>query len=187
MGKYVTTLRLPTLAPAALVALLLACAGTPERDPGALAAAYAEAGRFEEAAREIELAVRSAPRDTSLRLRAARIHAQSEAPGALERAVGHLEMALQADPSDAEIWIALGELETVRENVGDAYVAYRRAAEIAPDDIRAVSGLALAADSLGLDREAERAYARWAEIERDLGLDGPDPPDDPVPASPLRW
>jgi Flp pilus assembly protein TadD len=45
-------------------------------------------------------------------------------------------------------------------------VAYRRASELAPDDVRAVSGLALAADSLGFEDEARAAYARWSELER---------------------
>jgi len=52
-------------------------------------------------------------------------------------------------------------------------VAYRRAAELAPDDIRAVSGLALTADTLGFEDEARVAYARWAELERELDAKGP--------------
>jgi Flp pilus assembly protein TadD len=52
-------------------------------------------------------------------------------------------------------------------------VAYRRAAEIAPDDVRAVSGLALTADTLGFEEEARVAYARWAELERELDAKGP--------------
>ena len=60
-------------------------------------------------------------------------------------------------PEEAESWILLGKIENDRENVADAYVAYRRAAELAPDQIRAVAGLALAADSLGFEEEAEEA------------------------------
>jgi Flp pilus assembly protein TadD len=44
-------------------------------------------------------------------------------------------------------------------------VAFRRAAELAPDDLRAVSGLARAADNLGFEEEAEAAYARWTQLE----------------------
>jgi Flp pilus assembly protein TadD len=147
--------------------LFIGCASPPPPDPGAVAAAYAEAGHYEEAAREIDLAVRSHPRDTQLRKQAAHIH---ERAGNMGRAVGHLEAALQLAPSDPEIWIALGDIETQRDNTADAYVAYRRAAELAPREIRAVAGLALAADNLGFEEEAEAAYARWAALEAELGV-----------------
>jgi len=129
------------------------------------AAAYAAAGRYDEATREVDIAVRSHPRNAKLRLPAAEIHTQA---GQVPQAISHLEAAIQISPSNAQSWIQLAELEKRRENVADAYVAYRRAAELAPEDIRAVSGLALSADSLGFDAEARSAYARWAELERNL-------------------
>jgi tetratricopeptide (TPR) repeat protein len=150
--------------------LFVGCASPPPPDPGAVAAAYAEAGQYEEAAREIDLAVRAPPRDVQLRKQAARIH---ERAGNMGRAVGHLEAAIQLAPSDPEIWIALGDLETQRDNTADAYVAYRRAAELAPREIRAVAGLALAADHLGFEEEAEAAYARWSALEAELGTKSP--------------
>lgn len=148
-----------------LLVLGSACAKPPPGppDPGAVAAEYLAAGRVDEAAREIELAVRAHPSNATLRKQAADIQDQAGHSG---KAVGHLESALQLTPSDPEAWILLGELETRRENTSDAYVAFRRAAEIAPDDIRAVSGLALAADQLGFEEEAEAAYAHWAELEK---------------------
>ena len=150
--------------------LFVGCASPPPPDPGAVAAAYAEAGRYDEAAREVDLAVRSHPRDPKLRKQAAQIHELAGNPG---RAVGHLEAALQLAPSDPEIWITLGDIETQRDNTADAYVAYRRAAELAPREIRAVAGLALAADHLGFEEEAEAAYARWSALEAELGGDSP--------------
>lgn len=156
------------LALAALTALTVGCASPTPRDPGALAETYAAQGRWPEAAREIELAVRANPEDLELRRRAAVIHAKA---GNVEKGIAHLEMAIQISPGDPEAWIRLGELEKVRSNVADAYVAYRRASELAPEDIRAVSGLALAADSLGFEAEAEQAYARWAELEQQQGVD----------------
>jgi len=159
------------LARAALCSVLLvcaACAGPGARDPAALANAYLEAGRTNEAAREIELAVRTRPEDPALRLEAARILARADK---LDRAIEHLEAALQMAPADAEISIQLGTLEQRRGNLPDAYVAFRRAAELAPNDIRAVSGLALAAEGLGFESEANDAYARWAELERELGIE----------------
>jgi Flp pilus assembly protein TadD len=151
------------LLPLALLLAAAGCAGvaTPN-DPAAIAAAYAEAGRFTDAAREIELAVRARPEDAALRRQAARIQADA---GNLALAVDHLEVAIRLAPGDPESWIALGEIENRRRNPPDAYVAFRRASELAPRDVRAVSGLALAADSLGFDEEADHAYARWAELE----------------------
>lgn len=158
----------------ALAAILaLACASPRERDPGALAEAYSAAGRHQEAAREIDLAVRTQPRDVPLRRRAARIHADA---GQVDRAVAHLELVVsQLAPGDAESWVQLADLERQRGNVTDAYVAYRRAVELAPDDVRAVSGLALTADSLGFEDEARKAYARWQELERRRDTQAPPP------------
>ncbi len=152
------------------LAWALGCASLGGRDPAAIAAAYAEAGRYQEAAREIEVAVRAHPDDVGLRRRAASILARS---GNVDRAIGHLEIAIEGAPSDARSWIQRGEFESSRENVADAYVAYRRAAELAPEEIRAVAGLALAADNLGFEDEARSAYARWAELERKQRDDQP--------------
>jgi protein O-GlcNAc transferase len=155
---------LPAIGLALALAAVPGCANPFAADPGAVAAAYEQAGRYDEAAREIELAVRSHPRNAALRRQAARIYAEG---GHLDRALGHLEVvAVDLAPGDAEAWIQIGDLEKQRGNIDDAYVAFRRAAQLAPDDIRAVSGLALTADSLGFDEEAEAAYTRWAELER---------------------
>ncbi len=155
----------PRPALALLALCLAACAGTPEEsDPGAVAAAYAAAGRYQEAAREIEVAVRAQPRDLALRRQAAEIQSGAGQP---DRAVAHLETAIELAPGDADTWIQLGRLERDRENFPDAYVAYRKAAELAPDDIRAVSGLALTAEVLHFDDEARAAYRRWSELEQE--------------------
>ena len=153
------------LAPLALALPVSAgcAASAPPQDPASIAAAYSQAGRHAEAAREIELAVRARPEDVALRQRAAGIHADAGDPA---RAILHLEVAIRLGPRDPESWIALGEMEKRRGSASEAYVAFRRATELAPDDLRAVSGLALAADSLGFDEEAERAYAHWAELEK---------------------
>jgi cytochrome c-type biogenesis protein CcmH/NrfG len=152
----------------ALLALAagLACAGPPP-EPANPVEAHLEAGRFLEAAREAETAVRRDPEDPALRVLAGRAHAGA---GNLDRAIAQLEMAHQLSPRDPEISILLGELEQRRENVDDAYVAFRRATRLAPNDIRGWSGLALTAEALGFEAEAVDAYARWAELEREQGL-----------------
>ena len=154
--------------PAAIALGTLVAVGcqSPNRDPGDMARAYLEAGRYPEAVREIGLAVRARPRDPALRMEAARISIEA---GDVERAIQQLEVALSIAPRDPEVSILLGELERDRRNLPDAYVAFRRATALAPDDLRAISGLALSAEALGFEREAREAYARWAQIEKTQG------------------
>jgi len=154
----------------ALAAAVGCATSQPATDPGAVASAYAAAGRWDEAGREIEVAVRSHPRDVGLRRRAAEIQARARNP---DRAVSHLEKAIELAPGQHSTWLQLAELEKSRDNFPDAYVAYRRATELAPDDIRAVSGLALTAEVLHFDEEAREAYARWAELERSRDVGRP--------------
>jgi len=150
------------------LALLLGCAEPPRSSaPGDIAAAYQSAGRLQEASREIELAIRVRPQDVSLRRQAARIYVDSKRS---DRAVQHLEAALQIAPRDGSLWIDLGEIERDRENIPDAYVAFRRASALAPTDLRAISGLALSAENLGFSEEASDAFARWAELKESLEI-----------------
>lgn len=150
-----------------LLLLAFGCVTTPET-PQSVAEAYLEAGRYVDAAREAEAAVRRTPDDPELRMLAARAH---DGAGSYERAIDHLEEALELSPSDPEISIQLGEIEQGRENVEGAYVAFRRATQLAPDDVRAWSGLALSAEALGFEDEATQAYAEWARLEEEQGLD----------------
>jgi tetratricopeptide (TPR) repeat protein len=154
------------LATAGMLPWLAACAGPGPAAPNKIEV-HLEAGRYLDAAREAESAVRRNPEDPTLRVLAGRAHAGA---GNVNRAIDQLEMAHQLSPRDAEISILLGELEQQRENIPDAYVAFRRATRLAPDDIRGWSGLALAAESLGFESEAVDAYERWAELEREQGL-----------------
>jgi len=145
---------------------LFACAGpAPSSAPGDIAAAYQSAGRLQEASREIEHAIRVRPRDVSLRRQAARIYLAADRS---DRAIEHLESAIQVAPRDGALWIDLAEIERDRENIPDAYVAYRRASMLAPTDLRAISGLALSAENLGFSEEASAAYAKWAELKLSL-------------------
>ncbi len=150
-----------------VLSFALACAGSSSSPlPGDIAATYTAAGRLEEASREIEVAIRTHPQDVSLRRQAARIYVQA---GRTDRAIGHLESAIQLAPRDEPLWIELADLELDRENVADAYVAYRTAAKLVPTDLRAVSGLAITAENLGFTEESRTARARRAELERILG------------------
>jgi Flp pilus assembly protein TadD len=85
-----------------------------------------------------------------------------------DRAIEHLESAIQLAPRDGALWLDLAEIERDRQNIADAYVAFRRASTLAPTDIRAVSGLALSAENLGFVAEASAAYAKWAELKQNL-------------------
>jgi len=148
-----------------LVFLFACAAPQPTAAPGDIAAAYLSAGRLQEASREIELAIRVRPRDVSLRRQAARIYIEADRS---DRAIEHLESAIQLAPRDGALWIDLAEIERDRDNIADAYVAYRRASTLEPTDVRAVSGLALSAENLGFSEEASAAYARWAELKLSL-------------------
>jgi tetratricopeptide (TPR) repeat protein len=146
--------------------LSLACAGPPS-EPQSVAEAYLEAGRYVDAAREAEAAVRRDPDDIELRMLAAEAH---KGAGSHERAIDHLEEALEVAPSEPEISILLGQIEQDRENLEDAYVSFRRATQLAPGELRAWSGLALSAEALGFEEEAAQAYAEWARLEEEQGV-----------------
>lgn len=152
----------------ALAAALVACASSSKgpAGPEQLAVTYLEAKRYQDALRESEKLVRLQPRNLEYRLLAARAN---EGAGDDARALAHLEMAQEIAPADAEATIRIGELEQRRKNPDDAYVAFRRATSLAPDDLRAWRGLALTAEALGFTAEAERAYARWAQLEKQQG------------------
>ena len=151
----------------AALALCCACASTSRpKGPEQIALAYLDAQRYPDALRESEKLVRMEPRNVEYLLIAARAN---EGVGDPERALRHLEMASELAPENAEPVILIGELEQQRDRPDDAYVAFRRATTLAPDELRAWRGLALTAEALGFDAEAERAYARWAEIEKAQG------------------
>lgn len=144
-----------------------ACAGPSSPPaPGDIAAAYQSAGRLQEASREIELAIRVRPRDIALRRQAAQIYSEADRA---DRAIEHLEAAIQLAPRNGALWINLAEIERDRENIADAYVAFRRASTLSPTDVRAISGLALSAENLGFSEEASAAYAKWAELKLSFG------------------
>jgi tetratricopeptide (TPR) repeat protein len=151
----------------AALALLCACASSSKpKGPEQFAVAYLEAERYPDALRESEKLVRIEPHNVDYRLLAARAN---EGVGDTERALRHLEMAAEIAPDDAEPVIQIGELEQRRDRPDDAYVAFRRATTLAPEELRAWRGLALTAEALGFDAEAERAYARWAQLEKAQG------------------
>ena len=159
--------RLALVLPLALAAALGGCSSpSSPAGPEKVAEAYLAAKHYPEALRESEKLVRLQPRNLEYRLLAARAN---EGIGDTQRALMHLEMAQEIAPSDGEATILLGELEQRLQNPDDAYVAFRRATALAPDDQRAWRGLALTAEALGFDAEAERAYARWAELEKAQG------------------
>ncbi len=163
----------------ALVLCVAGCAAAPAAlDPASQAELHAAAGRLPDAIDAIEVAIEIAPEDAELRLRAGELMAEAGRP---KRAIRQLERGLALAPRDARLWVVLGELERERENTSDAYVAFRRAVSLDPRNLRAISGLALTASALGFDEEAESAYARWTELEREQQ---PASPRTPSPASP---
>jgi tetratricopeptide (TPR) repeat protein len=155
----------------ASLATAVACAAKPppKPNPGALAEQYLAQGDKLEAMRESERLVRANPKNAELRLVAAEMN---EANGDLDRALLHLEAAAELDPSSGEAVIRIGEIEQRRQRMDPAYIAFRRAIRVAPDDVRAWKGMAMTAEALGFEAEAEKAYTRWAELEKAQGLTG---------------
>ena len=153
---------------AALLALW-ACSSQPKPPPGpgVVVDSYLAQGNALEAVREAERLVRANPRNAELRVVAARAN---EAQGDLDRAMVHLGVAEELDPSSGEAVIRMGEIDQKRERLDDAYISFRRAIKVAPNDVRAWKGMALTAEALGFDAEAEQAYTRWAELEKEQGL-----------------
>jgi tetratricopeptide (TPR) repeat protein len=155
----------------ACVAAAAACESKPppKPSPGALVEQYLAQGNRLEAMRESERLVRANPRNAELRMVAARAN---EAQGDLDRAMEHLAVAEELDPTNGEAVIRMGEIDQKRNRMDDAYISFRRAISVAPNDVRAWKGMAMTAEALGFDAEAEKAYTRWAELEKAQGLTG---------------
>ncbi len=163
---------IPGLVGLALV-LQAACTPVPTarngRDAGSLAAAYAAAGRWVEASREIRIALRREPRNASLHLQAADIH---EKVGALLRAAENLDSATRLAPTDPGAWAARAAFETRRGRVDSAYVAARRAHQLAPEDTELAFAFARAAERAGLEEEARAVRRRFADPAGDAAAAG---------------
>ena len=146
----------------AALALAAACTGAPREatHPGAVAATYAESGRWVEAAREIEIALRRHPADPELLLQAAAIYEQL---GASTQAAAALEAATRSAPRDPAVWAAWAAFEERRGRVDSAYVAWRRAYALAPTDPAVAASFGRAAERAGLDADAELRRAAPAE------------------------
>ena len=98
----------------AVLAFFLGACASGYRGPQGVAEVYLEAGRPRDAAREAEKELRRYPQNIPLRLIAAEAHAGA---GNVDRAIEHLELALDAAPGDPGISILLGELEQRRGNL----------------------------------------------------------------------
>ncbi len=91
--------------------------------------------------------------------------ATAEAEGRWQDAIKIYRQALAQDPTDAQLWMHVGELEENGGNDTASAEAFQKAADLAPDDARAYYGLSRAYSSLNKPRQA------FAAIERAVRLD----------------
>ncbi len=159
---------------ALVLAVGLACAGKPAFESSSqralrLSEQYAAEGRYTEALREVEIALRRNPAQPALLLESAALY---ESLGAPTRAAQALEEAVRLEPHDPAMWVALGDLEMRRERIDSATAAYRRARALDPLDPGTLRRFAVAAERAGVFDEAAEARV---ELEA-LGVVPPPPP-----------
>ena len=87
--------------------------------------------------------------------------------GEFEQARTSFEKALQIDPRDGQLWLALGIVTAQAGDPQAAIEAYRRAAQVRPSDVGYLL-LARAFDQAGQNRQAEEARADAQRLSRDL-------------------
>lgn len=78
---------------------------------------------------QVELRVKSDPKNADLRMQAARAYLQF---GAAPMALPHLQAAVRLKPEDTITWIALGDTATLANRLGIAEAAYQRAEALDP-------------------------------------------------------
>ena len=121
------------------------------------AVASLEAGDFERARESSLLGLAERPDDPVLLHVAGRASAEL----GLDDAVGYLEAAAAADPSNVRTWRDLGDALAGLGRIDPAREAFRRAVELAPDDPQALLDVGLA--SLGAGRTGDAvAYLKQA-------------------------
>ena len=98
----------------------------------------------------------------------------TEIPAEVQEMVANLEARLAAEPDNLQGWLMLGRSKLALNNAGEAIDAYRRALDLAPDELEAITGLAdaLLERSMGVvTPEVRQLMFRLAELA----------PDDPRP------
>jgi tetratricopeptide (TPR) repeat protein/mono/diheme cytochrome c family protein len=104
-----------------------------------LALAYAQSGRYADAAQQLKDALRLSPADPQIHAMLSQV---VEATGDLRQAIAEQREALRLNPSDADGWNNLGVLEARAGNSAAAREDFEHALRIAPDHAAAKANLA---------------------------------------------
>jgi tetratricopeptide (TPR) repeat protein len=87
--------------------------------------------------------------------------------GDTDAALTELSSYLADRPTDARAWTIQGNILEVLDRSDEAEVAYRRALEIAPTHVAAITGMGILARKRGDSTRALEYYARAVELEPD--------------------
>jgi rhomboid protease GluP len=92
--------------------------------------------------------------------------AAAEATGDYQRAFDAFQRAAKLDPKNPETYANLGLAAMQIQSVDDAIAAFSNSARLQPNNPSAFMNLALAYKLKGMNKEAQEAYRRAAELQR---------------------
>jgi tetratricopeptide (TPR) repeat protein len=144
-----------------------ACDGAVARDQlsaaghTCLGVVYNGTGRYQEAIRELEEAMRIEPTNDAIYLELADAYLGA---GQVGRAEATYEQAIAVRPHYAESYLWLGAFYIGQGRVEAAIAAYEQAASLAPDSYPALSGLGVAYYYAERWTEAQRAFERALDL-----------------------
>lgn len=137
---------------------------------------YIQAGRLREAVTESEAAIKANPNDLTARRILGRIFSRlvgdPQTRGLneemLKKATEQYTKITELDASDAESWMMLGRLHKIGQNSVDAKNAYEKALGLDPENVDALSGLALVLADVGDTAKAAEILKKVAEKSPNL-------------------
>ena len=137
---------------------------------------YIQAGRLREAVSESESAIKANPNDLTARRILGRIFSRlvgdPQTRGLneemLKRATEQYGKITELDAEDAESWMMLGRLHKIAQNSVDAKIAYEKALALDPENVDALSGLALVLADVGDTAKAAELLKKVAEKSPNL-------------------
>ena len=126
---------------------------------------YKEAGRFEEALKELAKAVKIAPRDPDVYLSFALTY---DAMEDFASSVSYFRKAVELNPEDPYIWTQLGITLSRMGRQGESLRAYDAALELDPEYIIAKWHMGLTYRSIGLYEDALRYFQECRDSDADI-------------------
>jgi tetratricopeptide (TPR) repeat protein len=137
---------------------------------------YIQAGRLREAVTESEAAIKANPNDLTSRRILGRIFSRlvgdPQTRGLneemLKRATEQYTKITELDAADGDSWMMLGRLHKIAQNSVDAKIAYEKALALDPENVDALSGLALVLADVGDTTKAAELLKKVAEKSPNL-------------------